>query len=423
MSSAINSGGGAGIHPGAPIIWPSSKSESEAVEQSQNTAQTGGVKSSQAPQAAASSTPSEAEQAAKQIAQQQLATIARKVNMQDLMSQLMQANIRPTAANKQMALQMLQQGLELSPENFAKLARLNNSNSPQGLSATILSVLKGLDGNPNSITMLSEFLQQNSNVAQQNTQIQQSLQNFMASLLNGKGLLPPALAGQLAGLAGKWDKIFQSVPGKDQSIEMFSKEAILSDIQGFRSLLNGTLQQLKQSADPDSSQVQALLRQISQLEEEIAQMLKNFTSQAMVSQSNVKPDPAMPEQFAYWLLPNFLSTPPSDLEIVIQKDSKSKKNIIDPNKTTIIMKLQTDALGEIAVEMKVDDRNLSVRFNAEYEETQKQIQAHMKEFKERVEAQDFKIKTVHVRKKILDLKKLLVPLIDLDELSRVRTQA
>ena len=422
MTGGISSGGGAGIHPGAPIIWPSSKQESEVVEQSKETAQTGQVKTSQAPQAAPTSTPSEAEQTAKQIQQQQMATISRKMTLQDLTQQLMQANIRPTPANRQLAMQMLQHGLELSKDNFSKLSQLTQGDN-KTISAAMLSMLKGLSGNKATVPLLAKFLQQNPQLSQQNQQTQNALQGFMSALQTGKGVLSPALASQLANLAGKWDSIFRKSPGKDQSSEMFLKEGTINDLRGFRSLLQGTLNNLQQTADSGSQQVQNTLKQLAQLEEEITEMLKNYTAQAILSKPNEKPDPAMPDKNAYWLIPNFLTDPPSDLEILIKKDSKSRKERIDPSKTKLVIKLQTDNLGELTTEINVSDRDLDFRFNTENENTKQAIHSNLKHLNKQMEAQNFKVKTVKVFKKKLDVKKLLVPIIDLDNLVRVRTQA
>ncbi|MFA5928775.1 MAG: flagellar hook-length control protein FliK [Candidatus Margulisiibacteriota bacterium] len=422
MSGAISSGGGAGIHPGAPIIWPESKPEAEAVQRSQTSAQTGQVKSSQTAQTAPSSSTAETQQAAQQIQQQQ-AQISRRLNMQDLMSQLLQANMRPTEANKQTALQMLQYGLELSPENFAKLNKLTQGDQGQSTTAAMLTILKGLDNNSATVPLLAKFLQQNQQVAQQNQATQASLQNLISTLQSSKGMLPPILAGQLITVAGKYEEMFKKLPtSKENLAELLSKEGNISDLKGFRALLQGTMKQLQQTADNGSQQVQNTMRQLAEAEKELGELMNSITAQAVLSKSNINMDPSLPEKYFYWLIPNFITRPPSDLELLIQKDGKSKKDLIDANKTTIIMKLQTEDLGQITIEMKVAQRKIDFRFNTEDDATGKLINANLKDIKERMEVQDFRLNTFQVQKKTVDFKKYLVPLLDLDDMTRVRTQ-
>jgi hypothetical protein len=141
----------------------------------------------------------------------------------------------------------------------------------------------------------------------------------------------------------------------------------------------------------------------------------------IASKNNAKTDPSLPDQYAYWLIPNAQTTPPSDFQLLIQKDRKSRKERIDPAKTTLIMKMQTDDLGEIAIELKVNERKLDVRVNTDNESSKALFQQNFKDFLERMKAQNFNVSTWQVLKRVVDVKKFIMPELDLDGLTRVRT--
>lgn len=517
MSSPINAGSGGGIHPGAPVIWPEGKSE--PIQKTSSVAQTGEVKggvASAGTSQAEMMTPEQKElmESVKQALVQQQTVISRKMAPEDLKRQLvdvfMRSGISATKENQEVALMMLQQGLELSPKNVAKVKTfaqaieqqtiaqngqttltatgkqasqvLNNAsqqvlgqaqemakdgsvkqflNSTGGANASTLvngqleqevlggnllgragllskptlaseqkippainAVLKGLD--QDAATTVAKFFNQNMQVAQQNSDVKSSmknLQNIITDLVSGnKSPALTSLSAQVSFLSEKWDKIFTKSPGKDFSIASFSKSGIIEDLNAAKSTITGAKNELVKNVDPNSRDISMMFGKLLELEEKLDGLLKNYTSQSILSKNNAKLDPSIPEQFAYWQMPNFMATPPSSLEILIQKDSK-KKGEINPKDTVLIMKMQTKELGEIAVELKIKENDVNCRFNTEAEESQKTIYSNLKEFKEQLSKQDFKLKSVQVRKKILETKKMLMPVIDLDNLTRVRANA
>ena len=117
--SSINKGSGGGIHPGAPVIWPTTKEktkQSESVQQSQSSeesqASTTSIStSSSAAQAASTAASSSAAQATAAQAQE---TTARPMSMSDVVEQLLKLNIPSTKENQQLASSMMQFGVELS---------------------------------------------------------------------------------------------------------------------------------------------------------------------------------------------------------------------------------------------------------------------------------------------------------------------
>jgi hypothetical protein len=59
--------------------------------------------------------------------------------------------------------------------------------------------------------------------------------------------------------------------------------------------------------------------------------------------------------YLYQQIPNAMTTPPKDLEIVVKRDGEGKKSQIDPRNTQVVMSLETDNMGKMVVSMIVKD--------------------------------------------------------------------
>jgi len=110
MGEDITAGAG-GLHPGRPVIWPNSKSQSSPVTPSQTSQTAGGVRGvpAQAPRTAeahgASSAP-----AMTQATQAPAANVARAFTLADIKADLLKIQIPDTELNIQMAQTMLKYG-------------------------------------------------------------------------------------------------------------------------------------------------------------------------------------------------------------------------------------------------------------------------------------------------------------------------
>jgi len=145
--------------------------------------------------------------------------------------------------------------------------------------------------------------------------------------------------------------------------------------------------------------------------------------QAILSRPSEREDSAMSEKFSYWQIPNSLATPPQTFELLVQRDRKDKNRTINPRKTKLILKATTESLGEVAIELEIDSNNLDYKFNTKEEEIRKLIQENMDGFLKKMESLHYKTKSVRVIKRNLDVKKFLIPTLDLNNLTRVQAEA
>ncbi|GBR74099.1 hypothetical protein NO1_1331, partial [Candidatus Termititenax aidoneus] len=128
------------------------------------------------------------------------------------------------------------------------------------------------------------------------------------------------------------------------------------------------------------------------------------------------------ERFAYWQIPNSMGNPPQTIELLLEKDKKEKYRKINPRRTKLVLKTESEALGEISAEVEVEDDNLDFKFNTNSEEIRKLINANVDELRKKMETFDYKTKTVRVVKRNLDVKRFLIPTLDFNNLTRVQTE-
>jgi flagellar hook-length control protein FliK len=117
-----------------------------------------------------------------------------------------------------------------------------------------------------------------------------------------------------------------------------------------------------------------------------------------------------------------MGNPPRDAEILIKRDA-NKKNKINPKNTKVILKLETGELGELGIEMDINEENVGFQFNTLNDETKTLIMAQMEELRRKLELRNYKTKVIKVVKKSLNTKDYLMPSLDLDNLMRVQTEA
>ena len=105
------------------------------------------------------------------------------------------------------------------------------------------------------------------------------------------------------------------------------------------------------------------------------------------------------------------------------KTKKGQKKKFNPNNTKLVLKFDTDGLGSVGLEVDVFDHDLQYTFYAEEEDTRKLITQMSVELKERMKAINYRIVKFKTVPKTLDLKKILLPTLNLDKLTRIVAEA
>jgi hypothetical protein len=356
---------GGGIHPGAPIIWPTGKSSSTPVQSSPTTQTTGQTQSS------SSAAASKSAQSASQAAQTSAATaaqssaaaaakaapqVARALTVQDVRSHLLNLQIEPNDFNTALASLMLRNGAELSRANFVKVMTMlqGTNKSPAMQEAAVLLTMKGIDS-PQAAQILGQYFSQNPGMANQLAGLQQGLASLLSALSTGKGLLDSGLVSQLGALLSQLDESFQNMTQKAGGDKNpINRQNLLNDVRALKSMLQGVQ---KKAPNSGSASAQALQSSMMECQGKLDGILQNLVAQSILSQSG-----RSEVNYQYHQIPNAMTDPPKNLEIVIKKDGEGKNSAVDPRNTQVVMSMETENMGKMVISMYVKDNKVYVVF-------------------------------------------------------------
>lgn len=395
----------------------------QPISNSRDVAQAGGVKGSQRVQRAVSKG---TEQTTQKVQKQEIETISRRMTARDIVNQLLQLGIRSSQDNRALAMKMLVLGLELSKENFDQIDSLLRGLKRTAFTeqAAIIAVNKGLNSK-SAVQQIANFLENNPQLSQQLSQVLNQT-SMLQSTLQGQSILSPALTTQLVGIMASLEGAIIALPDNikrelKDGRGLLQRATLLTNMRAVKSLLTGLVEQVESRGSEENSQ--GLLGALNNLAKQAKDVAENLVVQSILSRPSEREDSAMSEKFSYWQIPNSLATPPQTFELLIQRDRKNKNKTINSRKTKVILKAETQSLGELAIEVEVDNNDLDLKFNTKEEEIRKLVQENVEGLLKKMESLHYKTKSVRVIKRNLDVKKYLIPTLDLNNLTRVQAEA
>jgi hypothetical protein len=351
---------GGGLHPGKPVLWPTGKASSTPVNQSQQTQTPGGVRgtpTTSTPAKPAEVAPTQAPQTSAPAAPAKAApSVARPLTVQDIRTHLLNnLQINPSDFNTKLASLMLRNGLELSRANFVKLSTmLQGTDKSQAMQeASVLLLMKGIDS-PQAVKVLGQYFSDNPGMASQFMALQEGLGNLSSALGMGKGLLDANLISQLNGLLSQFDENFQAISKKMFNKSPIGKEKMINDVRALKALLKGIQQKAPTKGSAES---QVLSTSLTQMQGKLEGVLQNLLAQSMLSQNG-----RSEVNYQYHQIPNAMTDPAKDLEIVIKRDGEGKNAKVDPRNTQVTMAMETTNMGKMVVSMLVKDGKVYVIF-------------------------------------------------------------
>ncbi len=422
MAENLNTSAG-GLHPGRPVIWPTSKESQSAQVKSSQTAQTsGGVRSVPAQTAKTSevSSASMAAQTASAAAAKTAANVARALTTADIRAHLLNIQIPDNDVNMRMAQLMLKYGVELSRANFVKLmSMMEGTNMNTSIQeAAIALLMKGIDS-PEALKILSNYFAQNPQLAAQILAVQESIGNLQGMLGMGKAALNSTLLAQIAAMLSQFDELLKGLPGNYKFSEGngIDREGLINDVRSLKALLQG-LQEKAPVERGGGSEV--LSAGLSGAVDKLDMVLQNLVAQAIMSQGSERQE----VNYQFYQIPNTLANPPKNMEIVVKKDGSESK-VIDPRDTQIILSIDTHNMGKISLVMKVKDKKVSFLFNTETKGVQNAIIRESGELKQKLLDRDYIAEgfQVKVNPTMCNIRPYLIPMIGLDDLLRINVEA
>ncbi len=434
-----------GIHPGKPVIWPQTKSQSQTQQETQTqTQQTTSSSSQSASQSASSQSSSQAAsstQASQSVAAQSSTSAAtatasastttasqavRELTVNDVTSHLTSINIPSTEANVKLASLMLRFGVELSRENFIKAMAMtegtNKSSSTQEAAMVLLT--KGITNSSEAVKMLSNQLSETPNVTGQLSALNSSLAQLSASIQMNASSFPPALLSQITSLIGQFSAIIEDLPKKykfgTEGSSAIGRDDLMNDIRALNSLLDGIQNRALSKEAAATPENEAARSAVIAASKKLGDLLENLTSQAILSQRASKSYMGQQDDYLYYQIPNNMLTPPSSVEIIVKQDPK-RKNAVDMNDTHIAIGLETEALGKMVVSVIVRDNNVKMLFNTEEEDTKRLCDSESVNLKRKLSEKGYNVEECQsrVNKTMCSIKPFLIPLLGLERLFRI----
>ena len=160
---------------------------------------------------------------------------------------------------------------------------------------------------------------------------------------------------------------------------------------------------------------------IGNLNKEISDFHDGLLTQLVLSKNPMNNHIA--EQFFhYWMVPNPLVNNKKDMELLISKDEKNKKRI-NPDKVKIVIKCDTNELGQLTIMIEIDEKKVFYKFYSNKQLTKEFVLNETQTLKKSMESLNYELAGVQAYAKKMDIKKLLVPVFDLDNMTRISTEA
>jgi hypothetical protein len=129
--------------------------------------------------------------------------------------------------------------------------------------------------------------------------------------------------------------------------------------------------------------------------------------------------------YSYYQIPNALVKPATTVDLIIKRSDKEGGKKIDPADTQIIMSLDTQNMGRVAIKMTIKGKNVDFLFNTQNDEVKSFIAGNAKELAGAVSKKDFsapKIQ-VNVNPSMCAIKPFLIPFLGIEDLMKIDVSA
>lgn len=424
MTEGVGAGSGGGIHPGAPTIWPTV--QSKQVKEAQQSQQSGQATTVPAQSAKETSVTEQIAQQAQQSASPSKPTVARSLSKADISAQLVSMGIPSSSDNVQLASKMLMHGLELSQDNFSNLFKMMKNGSGSGTQQSALIALsKGLSSEA-AVKTLDGFMANNPKMTSEMQLFQTAMNNFKTALLTGKNMMQPQIINNLLSILSKMDdkykKMLEGNMSKEDMLQLMDRDGMMKELRAFKGLLAGVSHKMMQGNAKMSKSAKQLGKAFSGMARYTDKLLMNLGAHSILSRPSGKQDVALNEKYAYWQIPNSLADSPKNIDILIKRDENGKKKQFDASKTRIILKIETDDLGEITIMIDVEEKKIWYIFNTDDDAIKEFVNKNSILLKERMGLLNWEVQGVQAVKRKIDMKKYIVPTINVDSLKRVSAE-
>lgn len=352
---------------------------------------------------------------------------SRKLGPDDIVNILIGQQRSPTPQNKNIVFTLLKHGLEASSQNMDAISRLLQGKEGQAniVESSVVSVLKGVSNSPKTVDIVGKFLNNQISTSQSLTQIQTSLQQFLQAFQSYKIALAPGLYTGVTNIISQIEKNLKKLEQKNAEGELHlalvNQGKVIQDFHLFAGLLVGLGEHLQQK---NMNLIEDFQNPLKMIKGSIGKFIESLASQSILSKENNQRNIGQ-DEFSYWQIPNPFSDKKSATEILIKRDSDrhNEKRKFDPEKTKIVVKCETEDIGELSIIVEISGKKVWYIFYTENPETKQNILLKSAELKEQLAGMNYELVGLKTQPQKLNIKRMLLPTINLDKLSRINTQA
>lgn len=350
--------------------------------------------------------------------------IVRLMAPEDIVSQLLRIQKTPSPDNVQILTTLLQYGLEASGQNFDQAQfLLKGRNSTSLVESSVASLSKGLGTAPKSVEVLANFLKNPGAMTGQLQQAQVALRHFQQVMSWSQQLFDPGLMAGLSSILSELDDQFKLWTNKGDdpmALSQLQRSGMIQDGKALMSFLSGLQEQLVGAGRHQAPEGKAFLENLAILKERMGGFTESLLAHEILSvHQSVQHVPG--DNYLYFQIPNMLSHQQQPIELLLKKAAKSKH--VNPEKTKLVLKCVTPDMGEVSVVLDVEEKDLWMTVYSDQSDTRENVLRWVGDLKDKFAALDYRLKRIQTVAKKLDIKRMLLPLINLNTLSRISTEA
>ena len=177
-------------------------------------------------------------------------------------------------------------------------------------------------------------------------QLQQSLSSFQQQLQTQSNLFNTGFFNSLFGIMGELDnqlkKLSKASQKNDLHFSMLKRGGIIHDFKVFQGFLGGIVDKVKANQNP---QVKSFVNETNKFMTKISGFIEHLTSHIILSQT--ADTVGMNDNYVYWQVPYAVGEKTKTVDILIKKEKKGQKNQFNPDNTKLILKFETDNMGQV----------------------------------------------------------------------------
>ena len=411
--------GRGGIDGVAPRNLPNPVQKPKATEEAQATFRNiGGPQKSSSPNPsttkASGSTPT-----LTPSTERNLISESRKLGASDVADLLMKLQQPLSSENKQLVNLMLQHGLEIDAKNFDKLQAVLKGKNPQQMESAVVAASKGIWNSSGGVDTLSKFLINNPSFSAHISSLIASATE-MFKQLNSRTLgldhsLSQSLAAVITEFSGDLEKILKKMKFDGDKLEKFARATLISDAKALLDFLSGIEEKYA-----NSDKITTIQENFSNLKSKLKDVLQHLGAQTILSMYEQSRS-AGKDIFSYWQLPNPMLNH-KNIELIIKKDPYNVKHI-NPEKTRIVIGFETPSLEELTIIIDLEENKMWYEFQSANGEVRRIVAELSGDLKDRMETINYRIVGFKTSSKKTDIRKLVLPVLNLDTMNRIVADA